>query len=56
LAGGSHHTVYSQSLTSDFLEDFADIADLELLVIDKNTNIRDFKNELRWNEVYYHLF
>jgi L-arabinose isomerase len=56
LAGGSHHTVYSQSLKTELIEDFAEIADLELLVIDKNTNLRDFKNTLRWNEVYYHLF
>ena len=25
----------------------------ELVLIDKDTNIAQFKNELRWNEMYY---
>jgi len=37
------------------LEDYAEIADIELLIIDKDTNIRDFRRELRNNEVYYML-
>jgi L-arabinose isomerase len=53
LAGGAHHTCYSQSLTAEHLRDFADIAALELALIGKNTNIDTFRNELRWNEVYY---
>ena len=56
LAGGAHHTVFSQSLTTEYMEDFADIAGIELLVIDENTVIRDFKNLINANEVYYHLF
>lgn len=56
LAGGAHHTVYSQALTTEFLEDFAELAGIELLVIDKNTNLRDFKDKLNANEAYYHLF
>lgn len=56
LAGGSHHTVYSQSITTEYMEDFADIAGIELLVIDANTSIRDFKDKLNANEVYFHLF
>jgi L-arabinose isomerase len=56
LAGGAHHTVYSQSVTTEYMEDFADIAGIELLVIDANTSIRDFKDKLNANEVYYHLF
>lgn len=56
LAGGAHHTVYTQALTSEFMEDFADIAGIEALVIDKDTRIRDFKDKLNANEVYYHLF
>jgi L-arabinose isomerase len=54
-AGGAHHTVFSQSLTVEHLEDFAEIAGIEFLVIDENTVEREFKKELRWNEVYYHL-
>ncbi|GAB3727099.1 L-arabinose isomerase [Spirosoma lituiforme] len=53
LAGGAHHTVYSQNLTTDHIEDFADIFGVELVVIDRNTNLRQLKNELRWSEVYY---
>jgi L-arabinose isomerase len=53
LAGGAHHTVYSQNLTTDQIEDFAEIFGVELVVIDKSTNLRQLKNELRWNEVAY---
>ena len=56
LAGGAHHTVYSQAIDTAYMEDFADIAGIELLVIDKETRIRDFKDKLNLNEVYYHLF
>ncbi|SCY49304.1 L-arabinose isomerase [Flavobacterium caeni] len=56
LAGGAHHTVYSQALTTEYMEDFADIAGIELLVIDADTNIRSFKDTINANEVYYHLF
>ena len=53
LAGGAHHTVYSQNLTTSQIEDFADIFGVELVVIDSQTNLRQLKNELRWSEVYY---
>lgn len=53
LAGGAHHTVYSQNITTDHIEDFADIFGVELVVIDRNTNLRQLKNELRWSEVAY---
>jgi L-arabinose isomerase len=55
LAGGAHHTGFSQGLTKEHMEDFAEIAGLELLIIDKNTQLQEFKKELRWNEMYYHL-
>ena len=56
LAGGAHHTVHSQAITSEYMEDFADIAGIELLIIDKKTTIREFKDKINSNEVYYHLF
>ena len=56
LAGGAHHTVYTQALDTEYMEDFADISGIELLVIDAQTNIREFKDKLNANEVYYHLF
>jgi L-arabinose isomerase len=54
-AGGAHHTGFSQAVTSEMLEDFAAIADLELLVIDADTSVRRFKQELLWNETAYGL-
>jgi L-arabinose isomerase len=53
LAGGAHHTVYSQNLTTEYIEDFAELLDVELVVIDKDTTIRGLKNELRYNDVAY---
>lgn len=55
LAGGAHHTGYSQALNTEFMEDFADMFDLELTVIDENTNLREFKNQLKWGDLYYHM-
>ena len=56
LAGGAHHTIYSQAITTEFMEDFADIAGIELLVIDEKTTVREFKDKMNANEAYYHLF
>lgn len=55
LAGGAHHTGFSQALTSKHLEDFADMAGIEFLVIDNDTKLSEFKKELRWNELHYQL-
>ncbi|HIT80928.1 MAG TPA: L-arabinose isomerase [Candidatus Caccoplasma merdavium] len=55
LAGGTHHTSFSYDLTTEYLEDYADIAGIELVVIDANTTIPQFKKELRLNEIYYML-
>ncbi len=54
-AGGAHHTVYSYALTSEHLEDFAEIAGLELVVIDDHTRLREFRNDLRRNDLAYTL-
>lgn len=53
LAGGAHHTGFSQNLTSEHMEDFASMAGIEYVCIGKDTNMYQFKNELRWNEMYY---
>ena len=53
LAGGAHHTGFSQSLKVQHLEDFAEIAGMECVVIDEDTTLRALKNELRWNDVTY---
>ena len=54
-AGGAHHASYSQAVTPEMLSDFAEIAGLEYLLIDKDTKVDEFKKELRWNEMYYLL-
>jgi len=53
LAGGAHHTVYSQNLTSECLESFAAMAGIEMVLINEQTTLYQLKNELRWSEVYY---
>lgn len=53
LAGGAHHTTFTQALTTQNMLDLAEIAGVEALVIDANTNINEFKKEMRWNQAYY---
>lgn len=52
-AGGAHHTCYSQNLTSEHLQDFAEMADIECVNIGKDTRLPEFRNMLRWNENCY---
>jgi L-arabinose isomerase len=54
-AGGAHHTAFSQALTPEYIEDFAEMAGIEYVLIDKNTDLTSFKKELKWNEIYYML-
>ena len=53
LAGGAHHTCYSQNLSAECMEDFAEMAGIEMIRIGKGSTIPQIKNELRWNEMYY---
>ncbi|MBV7529182.1 L-arabinose isomerase [Chitinophaga sp. sic0106] len=53
LAGGAHHTCYSQNVTSSQLQDFAGIAGIEMLLIDQDTQLRQFENEIRWNDASF---
>jgi L-arabinose isomerase len=39
LAGGAHHSAFSQAATTEMLEDFATIAGVEFLIIDADTKI-----------------
>ena len=52
-AGGPHHTVFSQALTSEYLDDFAEMVGLECVRIDGQTRIADFRNQLRWNDAFF---
>jgi L-arabinose isomerase len=54
-AGGAHHTGYSQNLTAENMEDFAAMAGIEYVCINKDTNLYNLKNELRWNDVFYQI-
>ncbi|MEM7576526.1 MAG: L-arabinose isomerase [Planctomycetota bacterium] len=54
-AGGAHHTGYSLALTAEPLEDFADMIGIECTVIDQDTTLRGFKNELRQSAAYWRL-
>jgi L-arabinose isomerase len=54
-AGGAHHTCYSQNLNTAHMQDFADMAGIEYVRIAKDTELYQFRNELRWNEAFYLL-
>ena len=55
LAGGTHHSCFSYDLTAEYWEDYAEIAGIEMVHINKDTTISCFKKELRMNEIYYML-
>ncbi len=55
LAGGTHHSCFSYDLTPEYWEDYAEMAGIEMVHIDKDTTIPAFKKELRYNDVYYML-
>jgi L-arabinose isomerase len=54
-AGGTHHTGFSYSVTTESIEDLAEIAGIEVAIIDAETRVREFKQTLRNNEIYYHI-
>jgi len=54
-AGGAHHSVFSYSVTAQQLEDLADMAGIEYVLIDAKTEVAQFRKELRWNAAYWHL-
>jgi L-arabinose isomerase len=55
LAGGPHHTAYSQAVGLEVIEDFAEIVGVELVAIDADTDVRSFRRELRQSQAYWHL-
>ena len=54
-AGAAHHTVMSTAVGHEAFEDLARIVETELLVIDEDTRIRDFRHEVAWNAAYHRL-
>ncbi len=55
VAGGPHHTVLSTQLDTETVGDLAEMAGIELVVVDAETRLRDLGRELRWNQAYYRL-
>jgi L-arabinose isomerase len=55
LAGGAHHTGFSNIVTAEYMEDFAGMNGIEYLLIDEKCDLTSFRNELKWNELYFHL-
>jgi len=55
LAGGAHHTVYSQALDARYFADYCAMCGIEYLLIDEQTDLARFQQDLRTNEVYYHI-
>ena len=55
LAGGAHHTSFSYELDSEQLTDLANMYGIESVVIGKDTNIKEFEKELKWNDLYWRL-
>jgi L-arabinose isomerase len=54
-AGGPHHTVLTTAIGIHVLEDLANIAETELLVIGTGTTVRQLSKEIRWNQAHYRL-
>jgi len=53
LCGGTHHSVYSASLTAEYFRDWAEMCGIEFVLIDKNTKPDRLRDELRWSEAYW---
>ena len=54
-AGAAHHTVMSTAVGLEAFRDFAEMAEVELLVIDERTELAEFQKQVRWNQAYYRL-
>jgi len=53
LCGGTHHSVYSSALTTEFFRDWAEMCGIEFVLIDKDTKPDRLRDELRWNDTYW---
>lgn len=49
LAGGAYHTCYSQNLSAAQLQEFAYMAGMECVIIDRDTKLNKLTSELRRN-------
>ena len=55
LAGGAHHTSLSFVVTAEQLMDYAEMVGIECLLINKDTNVLNFRNELKWSDIAWKL-
>ncbi len=55
FAGGAHHTGFSSAIDASYIEDFTGMMGIEYVRIGEGLDLAAFRNELRWNEIYYHL-
>jgi L-arabinose isomerase len=55
FAGGAHHTGFSSAIDASFIEDLTGMMGIEYMLIGEKFDLTSFRNELRWNEIYYHL-
>ena len=53
LAGGAHHTVFSYEVTCEDLVDWAEMMDIEYVVINEKTDILELKQMLKTNELIW---
>jgi L-arabinose isomerase len=54
-AGGAHHTGFSRALRMEHLENFAEIAGIELIRIDERTELHRLRQELVWSDAAFKL-
>jgi len=55
LAGGAHHTSFSQAVSGEQLTELAAALGIECVRIGNHTDLATLRNELRWNDAAYRL-
>ncbi|MDR0690338.1 MAG: L-arabinose isomerase [Spirochaetaceae bacterium] len=53
IAGGAHHSVYTGALSAEYFRDWAEMAGIEFVLIDRDTKPARLREELRWAEAYW---
>jgi L-arabinose isomerase len=56
FGGGAHHTVFSYDITSEQLQDWAEMAGIECAIIEADTKPYVFRNELRIADLAWKLY
>jgi L-arabinose isomerase len=55
LAGGSHHTALTTTVSSETIDDFARMLGVEHVAIDQSTTSKSIRQELAWSSAYHRL-